>query len=262
VSVSHAPVRVGAPKRASRPRPPLWCFAGGGSPALALLPIARALPANQSVHALQAHGFEGRHRPDFSVRDAARRHLREIRHLAPVGPYPLVGHSFGGLIAFEVARMLTAAGEWVPFVMLLDTMVPKSLGGNGRTPEDAEETSPAAPPSLRRRWQMHLRVAGAGLVDFPPAVRDEVFWERSLRMANRYRPGPWSGRVVQLLAAHNSDDAELWSKVVTGELVVKRVAGGHSSMLRPPFNGQIIDQLNAELTMINADPDERDSSAS
>ncbi len=70
-------------------RPPLWCFAGGGAPALSLLPPARGLPPDQPVHALQAAGFEGRAVPDFSVRGTARRHVRRIRQAAPVGPHPL-----------------------------------------------------------------------------------------------------------------------------------------------------------------------------
>ena len=229
-------------------RPPLWCFAGGGSPALALLPIARELPADQSVHALQAHGFEGMAWPDWTVAGAARRHLREIQQKAPAGPYPLLGHSFGGLVALEVARRLTDQGHRVPFVMLLDTLLPRSIADpSSPRARGRDVATGVSPPPWRRRWQMHRRVAGAGLIGYPAAVRDEVFWERSLRMANRYRPQPWAGRMVLVVAEHNRDDLDRWATVATGQLDVIRVPGGHSSILRSPFNAPVVQRLREEL---------------
>jgi thioesterase domain-containing protein len=42
----------------------------------------------------------------------------------PVGPYLVGGFSGGGLIAWDIARQLEAAGEVVSLVVLLDTPVP------------------------------------------------------------------------------------------------------------------------------------------
>lgn len=248
------------------PRPPVWCFAGGGAPALSLLPLARGLPADRTVHGVQAAGFEGRAWPGSSADGAARRHLREIRRTMPAGPYPLVGHSFGGLLALIVARRLVAAGERVPFVVLLDTRLPPSLGtGSGpraarahrepaRTaPEPTTGDAAGGMPSLRERLTMHRRVATAGLLRFPPAVRDQVFWERSLRMTNRHRPAPYSGRVVLVQAQDNTDDVDRWRTVLTGPFEVHRVPGGHSSILRAPFNAPVLALLRAELDRAELD---------
>ncbi len=226
-------------------RPPLWCFTGGGAPALSLLPLARGLPPDQSVHALQAAGFEGRAVPDFSVRGAARRHVRQIRQAAPVGPYPLLGHSAGGLVALAAAHELTTSGERVPFVMMLDTPLPPALRAGD--PPGIRAGAGAAVPTRRERWRMHRWVASAGLVQYPPAVRDRVFWERSLRMMNRHRPVPYPGRVVLVLAQDNGDDVEHWRSVLTGPFEVLRVPGGHSSILRPPFNAPVLQRLCEEL---------------
>ncbi len=56
----------------------------------------------------------------------ARRYLQTIRSLQPHGPYYLVGESFGGLVAFEMAQQLRTAGEEVALVGLLDSWVPNS----------------------------------------------------------------------------------------------------------------------------------------
>jgi thioesterase domain-containing protein len=47
-----------------------------------------------------------------------------IRSVAPRGPYRLLGHSFGGWVATEMARQLDAAGEKVETLVVLDSMPP------------------------------------------------------------------------------------------------------------------------------------------
>jgi amino acid adenylation domain-containing protein len=47
--------------------------------------------------------------------------LRSLRAMQPRGPYVLAGYSIAGLVAFEMARRLAAAGERVPLVAVIDT---------------------------------------------------------------------------------------------------------------------------------------------
>ena len=56
-----------------------------------------------------------------SVAIMAKRSCLAIRALQPRGPYHLVGYSFGGLIAIEVARLLREAGEEIALLGLIDT---------------------------------------------------------------------------------------------------------------------------------------------
>jgi thioesterase domain-containing protein len=49
-------------------------------------------------------------------------HVRAIRGVQPHGPYYFAGWSFGGLVAYEMARQLDTAGETAAFVGLLDSM--------------------------------------------------------------------------------------------------------------------------------------------
>ena len=54
----------------------------------------------------------------------AAHYVREIRSLQPEGPYHLGGSSFGGVIAFEMARQLRVHGQWVGVLALFDTYGP------------------------------------------------------------------------------------------------------------------------------------------
>jgi amino acid adenylation domain-containing protein len=62
----------------------------------------------------------------------AAEYVKTIRKHTPHGPYNLAGVSFGGLLAFEVARQLRAAGESVPALVLLDAILPEALSRNPR----------------------------------------------------------------------------------------------------------------------------------
>jgi thioesterase domain-containing protein/acyl carrier protein len=59
-----------------------------------------------------------------SVEALATHYIEQIRQIQPKGPYYLMGHSFGGLLAYESAIQLSLQGEEVKFLCLLDTTPP------------------------------------------------------------------------------------------------------------------------------------------
>jgi thioesterase domain-containing protein/acyl carrier protein len=90
--------------------------------------LARHLEGRYSVQAVYA----GRELLMFdspgsapSVEALAADYFGIIRRFQPTGPYRLVGMSFGGIVAYEVARQLRAAGQSVTFLGLLDTVLPE-----------------------------------------------------------------------------------------------------------------------------------------
>jgi thioesterase domain-containing protein len=59
-----------------------------------------------------------------SVEVMATQHLKDLRAHRPHGPYLLGGFCIGGLIAYEMAQRLSAVGEEVLFVALIDPELP------------------------------------------------------------------------------------------------------------------------------------------
>ena len=83
---------------------------------------------------------------DYSegVTELAAHHLEELKRIDPEGPYRLAGYSFGGLVAYEMARQLTAAGDTVEFTLLLDPTPPYGTKGASAADFRAGERNLAA----------------------------------------------------------------------------------------------------------------------
>ncbi|CRK49612.1 putative non-ribosomal peptide synthetase [Rhodococcus sp. RD6.2] len=214
---------------------PVFAFAGAGSTALALLPLAREL--SRPVHGLQAHGLESRGLPDWTVAAAARRFLREIRRVQPHGPYAFVGHSLGGVIAMEVARLLEADGHHVQIVICLDTILGGPLSEGGPDLPRTAGTRPAVDgpaPSRGALWRTRFRLLTAGIVPRPAQKQWDLFHELGRRVALLHKLQPWHGRVAVVMAEDNPDEPSWWSIIAPNVVSVDRVSGDHVGMLRAP----------------------------
>ncbi|HLW60136.1 MAG TPA: amino acid adenylation domain-containing protein, partial [bacterium] len=92
--------------------------------------LARALGPQQPFMALHPHGLDGRPVP-ISIEAMAADRLATVRSIQPHGPYRLGGYCNGGLVAFEMARLLRAQGESVDLLALLDPPTENAWAGAG-----------------------------------------------------------------------------------------------------------------------------------
>nr|VFJ44904.1 MAG: Acyl transferase domain-containing protein [Candidatus Kentron sp. FM]VFJ45309.1 MAG: Acyl transferase domain-containing protein [Candidatus Kentron sp. FM]VFK05811.1 MAG: Acyl transferase domain-containing protein [Candidatus Kentron sp. FM] len=89
----------------------------------AYLDLVTGLDAQRPVYGLQALGLAGETEPLTQVSAMATRYIEAIRTVQPEGPYLFGGFSFGGLVAFEMAQQLQAAGQKIDFLFMIDTMI-------------------------------------------------------------------------------------------------------------------------------------------
>ena len=92
-------------------------YLGGGIYAARL---ANLLGTDQPLFAIAPHDV-GQEPVMLTVEEIAADRLPLILNAQPKGPYRLYGYCFGGLVAFEVARLLMAKGENVEMVGMIDT---------------------------------------------------------------------------------------------------------------------------------------------
>ncbi|WP_200552224.1 amino acid adenylation domain-containing protein [Kosakonia sp. LAM2021] len=104
---------------------PLFCIPGAGASAFSFLELVGLLPAKLPVYALQARGLtDVKTMPHLTIEETARDYICAMRERQPFGPYHLIGHSFGGWVAFEIALQLQAQGETVARLIIIDSRSP------------------------------------------------------------------------------------------------------------------------------------------
>ena len=249
------------PIQESGSRSPLFCVHALGGNVLNYVPLARALGPDQPVYGLQAVGLDGISRPLTRIEDMAARYLPEIRGRSPHGPYYLCGGSMGGLIAFELAQLLKAAGEQVGFLGLFDTYGPGTVQVTGRG------WLPGPVQRLRERWARVREVDASSrlalLADACARRFDRGYdalraaWHRSrgsaLPHGVRYReierihlladaayvPREYAGPVTLFRAREPAERLDTWPAlgwdgIVRGDLRVIDLPGSHDNLIEQP----------------------------
>jgi len=107
------------------PSPCFFLIPGTGGRIDGFVNLAPYLRIPMPAFAIEARGLDEASRPDISVEEMARHYLARVRTVQAEGPYFLLGHSFGGLVALEMAQLLLEAGEKIACLIMLDTPTPE-----------------------------------------------------------------------------------------------------------------------------------------
>jgi thioesterase domain-containing protein/NAD(P)-dependent dehydrogenase (short-subunit alcohol dehydrogenase family)/acyl carrier protein len=110
------------PIQAKGTRPPLYMISGLGGNVIKFHNLAFHLGEDQPMYGLLPRGLDGTEPYHMRVEDVAADYVKAIRAMQPEGPYHLVGYSFGGIVAFEVAHQILAQGGQVGFLGFFDTL--------------------------------------------------------------------------------------------------------------------------------------------
>ncbi len=190
-----------------------------------------------------------------SLESLAAAHAEQLR-ATQAGPYLLAGWSFGGVLAFEVARQLTQAGERVDFLGLIDahpTMDPISGAAPRDTPYladleqllaeiDRRHTAGEAAPNVaelatEETWIQLMGAAPARAVSAEHLRAPLDLARDNLAALQAYQPGRYGGDVD--LFRSESLDAQGRHTMVTrlrdlvdGTVSVHDLPGDHLTILR------------------------------
>ena len=102
---------------------PLFFFGGAGGEVAELAPLAERLTDARAVASVVPTP-EGRW---TSVDEIVEQALGIMAEVQPEGAFHLLGYSFGGLIALEVARRLRETGRRVALLMLIEAYYDRSF---------------------------------------------------------------------------------------------------------------------------------------
>ena len=110
---------------------------GAGGNVLYFQELAINLGKERPFYALQPPGLDGTTPPLTSIENLATHYIKTIKTVQKTGPYYLDGHSFGGLVAFEMAQQLIKNSENVHLLAILDCPSPTYYHPTGEDWDEA-----------------------------------------------------------------------------------------------------------------------------
>jgi thioesterase domain-containing protein/acyl carrier protein len=229
---------------------PLFCFHPAGGLAWPYQPLGNYLDC-PIIGIQQAQDQEVE--PE-SIRTMAKTYADRLQAVEPTGPYNLLGWSFGGLVAHEVAIELRRRGCVVRSLIVLDAA---PAAGNNATRDELLG-------AVGQSYVLEL-ILGYLRIDIPeqsepltyrraeelfheqfalPTQQVRVFLEffvknmkSSLVYLAEHTPGVFGGDMTVFYSTRNESDWDLrlqnWRQYVTGDITHYPVDCGHLEMLSP-----------------------------
>lgn len=97
--------------------------------------LAASIKTEYQVYGIQMQGAFPQEDPLKDLEKLAAKHIEWIREVQPKGPYRIIGHSFGGYVAYEMARQLELDGEELALLSIIDV----EAASVKKNPETEEE---------------------------------------------------------------------------------------------------------------------------
>lgn len=221
------------------PRAPLFIAHGVGGNVLEFFDLVERLGTERAIYGMQAKGSDGTSEPLDRIEDMAAFHLAAIRQVQPRGPFFLVGHSLGGLVVLEIARLIMQDGDNPGLAVMVDSyphlrhLAPAQqarliarlaarrvfgskthFAGPADNPEETTTKRPESPCGLKAATR---RVRECGYIAL-----------------ERYRPRFYNGKVhfirAEIVSVFPDDPTAVWNQYAK-EFELETVPGDHFGML-------------------------------
>lgn len=261
------------PVKTSGNKPPLYIVHGDGLNVMVFNSMARNLDPSQPVFGLQPKGMSGLDEPDESIEEMAAYYISLITANHPHGPYLLAGYSFGGIVAFEMARQLRQGGHTVSMLAMFDTNVGNINHTDSRQGRLWQKIRLQVPKMLfiarsltkypkdvlryqwhviKRKWRSVL--AGIGLAELPEkeqlSEHEKRVFEKHQQAYHNYEMKRFEMRVDLFRVTQRLyflDDPRFlgWKRLAGKGVAVHEVPGDHRTFLLPPNDAVFAARLQA-----------------
>ena len=252
---------------------PFFCVHGIGGDVLHLHRLAVHMGTSRPI-------FGIRRTPEASLTDTlseiAARYVDAMLRHQPVGPYYLGGHSFGAMVAYEMALQLVGRGHQVGLLAIIDQRRPgwrlKSRDAipalfrilahmPGRFRDEMAAVDPASRlrvmQQLLRRWSktaLGLQREAADMFELNHRKQEQILVLKAhLRALRDYQPVPSQVPIALFRASvplltHLAMDPTLgWSSLVEGDVQVHILPGNHGSIATEPLVRELAKSLSGAL---------------
>jgi thioesterase domain-containing protein/predicted ATP-grasp superfamily ATP-dependent carboligase len=244
---------------------------GGGKPPLFLIPgvdgyltsfhrLIRHMEPDRPIYGMLSQALLREEVGLTRVEQMAAYYLGKMQSVQPEGPYHLLGYSFGGYIAFEMARQLHAQRHPAGMVGLVDVLpMRRSLGVDRASNAPAANPEPAAPRQSGAAFHARQMLGSGGLAYARRKVRDRAVrtaytlldaakfhippflqyaYDLNWFAAVRYVPQCFPGRLTLFQMTTSVEERrasfDLWAQLATEGVDVRLIPGNHENIFDEP----------------------------
>ena len=247
------PARLIVPLQPSGRRRPLFLVHAGGGYVFFYRALAARLAPDYPVYGIRAETSADRLGRPFhachSVVELARRYVADMKAIQPTGPYFIGGASFGGVVAFEMARHLRSQGDEVGAVLLFsallspDLPVPPQSRIVSNLKRAAELPTRDAVRYVSRKvlGNVASQLSGGRARGRQQVVPPALLYQAALNLKigtgllMRYTPSRYDGRIAIFRAAADANPAPLWAEHARGGMDLHDMPGTHLMSMEEPW---------------------------
>jgi thioesterase domain-containing protein len=249
---------------------PIFFIHSGLGSALPYVGLARHIDAGHPIYGLQSPSV-GRMAPlPRSMEQVAAEYIGYLKEVRPHGPYNLLGWSFGGVLAQEIAVRLQEAGDEVELLVNLDGY-PHRPGHDEEEVDDHEQlvrvmevighdraeftgqdlTARDVVDVLRRDRHPLAELGEQRLLAMLAVVRNHG------KLMERFTPSLFTGEMRLFAAVEDLTEDEVteltaaWSPHVDGTIRLHALPCGHEYMMHPEPQALIGAAIAADLRLVH-----------
>ncbi len=244
---------------------PLFCMHPISGSVFCYKDLVEALKHDSAIYGLESPDYEiGDH---ISIEKIAAKYIQLIRKIQPKGPYQLLGTSFGGLIAYEMAIRLKEESEDISLLAMLDIICPEKLPHKVQVDTETEmittlaELFSANPKlaeelkGLSRHDQIEILMKSMHFEPSSFSEKEKLFEKMKVHWLafDNYKPKKYFGDVLffeaedRLSSIADITVSSTWHHLIEGSIENHEVAGNHISMLMQPNITDLAKRLNVYL---------------
>ena len=234
-------------------KPPLFVIHGVRGNVLSFYGLVTYLGNDQPLYGIQAQALVKDEPALLKLQDMAMYYIAEMRKVQPTGPYNLLGYSFGGIVAMEMAQQLKSSGEKVGLLGMLDSKSPDYMKALLEMRSAPSKSDLGEPPPVRELTQISrsekvLELVGrirarlirlscqiattVNIKTIPSFMKDP--WSINFVANSNYEPQIYDGRMTLFRAVRQrmpNAPADLgWGRFFTGGVDVRELPGTHETL--------------------------------
>ncbi|KAG0038320.1 hypothetical protein BGZ83_003119, partial [Gryganskiella cystojenkinii] len=212
-------------------RAPIFCVHPGPGLSWSYRNLAQYVHPEQPLYGLQSRGLDGKSPLAKSMEEMTLDYISHIREIQPQGPYHILGWSFGGNVAHNMAVELQRQGESVPLLAILDSRL-------GHRPRREVKSGIQDKPTKFDEYLADLQETLRMDKDDALALKRMLtrILDNNINLTEHFKPSVFSGDILFFRTTRekgNVIDPTCWRPYIRGSVEAHDVECEHMEIDKP-----------------------------